>query len=51
MALSEDSKERIVRTVDFGKQVLHYGWVPFVLYIGYTQGGRPSLIKLISPLA
>ncbi|PWN98292.1 putative mitochondrial import receptor subunit tom7 [Tilletiopsis washingtonensis] len=50
-ALSEDTKERIVRAIDLGKNVLHYGWVPFVLYIGYTQGGRPSLIQLVSPLA
>ncbi|PWN93509.1 putative mitochondrial import receptor subunit tom7, partial [Acaromyces ingoldii] len=52
MALSEDTKERLVRTIDVAKTVLHYGWVPFVLYVGYTQSTpRPSLIKLISPLA
>ncbi|UZJ56162.1 hypothetical protein CBS101457_005482 [Exobasidium rhododendri] len=46
MALSEDSKEMIVRAVDVGKTVLHYGWVPFVLYVGFTRSSpQPSLIK------
>ncbi|KDN53023.1 Tom7-domain-containing protein [Tilletiaria anomala UBC 951] len=50
--LSEDQKEWIGRCVEAGKGVLHYGWVPFVLYIGYTRSTpQPSLIKLISPLA
>ncbi|PWN49307.1 putative mitochondrial import receptor subunit tom7 [Violaceomyces palustris] len=52
MAFSEDTKERLVRVVDVTKTVLHYGWVPFVLYIGFTRSTpQPSFIKLISPLA
>ncbi|KAJ9477042.1 Mitochondrial import receptor subunit TOM7 [Pseudozyma hubeiensis] len=52
MVFSEDTKERIVKAVDVSKTLLHYGWVPFVLYIGFTRSTpQPSLIKLISPLA
>ncbi|EPQ31933.1 uncharacterized protein PFL1_00132 [Pseudozyma flocculosa PF-1] len=52
MAFSEDTKERLVKVVDITKTVLHYGWVPFVLYVGFTRSTpQPSLIKLISPLA
>ncbi|KAF8338745.1 uncharacterized protein EI90DRAFT_3038942 [Cantharellus anzutake] len=32
--------------------VFHYGWIPFIIYYGYTKSQpQPSLIKLISPLA
>ncbi|PWN24148.1 putative mitochondrial import receptor subunit tom7 [Microstroma glucosiphilum] len=49
---SEDTKERIIRTVAVVHNVVHYGWVPFVLFVGYSRSTpRPSLIKLISPLA
>ncbi|GAC73383.1 F1-ATP synthase assembly protein [Moesziomyces antarcticus T-34] len=46
MAFSEDTKERIVKAVDVSKTLLHYGWVPFVLYIGFTRSTpQPSLIN------
>ncbi|KAN0066127.1 hypothetical protein ACQY0O_000221 [Thecaphora frezii] len=45
-------QERLIKVVDITKTVLHYGWVPFVLYVGFTRSTpQPSLIKLISPLA
>ena len=26
--------------------VLHYGWIPFIIYVGYTRSNpQPSLIK------
>ncbi|PWN25977.1 hypothetical protein BDZ90DRAFT_254611 [Jaminaea rosea] len=44
--LSEDSRERINRIIAIGHNVVHYGWVPFVLYVGYTRSSpQPSLIK------
>ncbi|GAC96720.1 hypothetical protein PHSY_004304 [Pseudozyma hubeiensis SY62] len=47
MAFSEDTKERIVKAVDVSKTLLHYGWVPFVLYIGFTRSTpQPSLINV-----
>ncbi|KAF9649362.1 Tom7-domain-containing protein [Thelephora ganbajun] len=49
---SEENKERIIRVVEFGRVVLHYGWIPFIIYVGYTRSNpQPSLIKLVSPLA
>lgn len=49
MALfSEDTRETLVKAVDVGKTVLHYGWVPFVLYVGFTRSSpQPSLIKCV----
>lgn len=44
--LSEDARERINRIVAVSHTVVHYGWVPFVLYVGYTRSSpQPSLIK------
>ena len=29
--------------------VLHYGWIPFIIYVGYTRSNpQPSLIKCVS---
>lgn len=47
-AFSEDTKERIIRSVAVLHNVVHYGWVPFVLYVGYTRSTpQPSLIKCV----
>ncbi|KAM6496092.1 hypothetical protein JOM56_008798 [Amanita muscaria] len=28
------------------KTVLHYGWIPLIIYVGYTRSNpQPSLIK------
>ncbi|WFD45584.1 hypothetical protein GLX27_000205 [Malassezia furfur] len=52
MAFSEDTKERILRAVDITKTIVHYGWVPFVIYVGFvTSQNRPNLIKVLSPLS
>ncbi|KZW04370.1 Tom7-domain-containing protein [Exidia glandulosa HHB12029] len=49
---SEETNERIMKLVDLGRTVLHYGWIPLIIYVGYTRSNpQPSLIKLISPLA
>ena len=56
------SQERVIRAIDFGRvcsfnfhqcrstdsaqTVLHYGWIPFIIYVGYTRSNpQPSLIK------
>ncbi|KFY06318.1 hypothetical protein V491_08712, partial [Pseudogymnoascus sp. VKM F-3775] len=50
--LSEESKERVGKLIDVSRVVIHYGFLPLVVYIGYTQSQpRPSLIRLFSPLA
>ncbi|SGY67657.1 BQ5605_C004g02794 [Microbotryum silenes-dioicae] len=44
--LSEDTKDIIVRTVEYAKTVAHYGWIPLILWVGYTNSTpRPNLIK------
>ncbi|KII95032.1 hypothetical protein PLICRDRAFT_169724 [Plicaturopsis crispa FD-325 SS-3] len=49
---SEETKERITKAVDIGRTVLHYAWIPLIIYVGFTRSSpQPSLIKLISPLA
>ncbi|OCH94304.1 Tom7-domain-containing protein [Obba rivulosa] len=49
---SEETKERIIKTIDLGRTLLHYGWIPFIIYVGYTHSNpQPSLVKLITPLA
>ncbi|KAI0638412.1 Tom7-domain-containing protein [Trametes polyzona] len=49
---SEETKERIIKAVDLARVAVHYAWIPFIIYVGYTRSNpQPSLIKLISPLA
>ncbi|KIL00526.1 hypothetical protein PAXRUDRAFT_821621 [Paxillus rubicundulus Ve08.2h10] len=49
---SDETKERIVKVVELGRTLVHYGWIPMIIYIGYTRSTpQPMFIKLISPLA
>ncbi|EPS96019.1 hypothetical protein FOMPIDRAFT_1131415, partial [Fomitopsis schrenkii] len=42
-------QERIIKAVEFGRAVVHYGWIPFIIYIGYTRSNpQPSLIKYVA---
>ncbi|CAL3966051.1 unnamed protein product [Diplocarpon coronariae] len=46
MQLSEESKERIGKVIDYSRVAIHYGYLPLVLYLGYTfSEPRPSLIR------
>jgi len=50
--MQEETKEKIMKVIDIGKTIIHYGFIPFVLYLGITRSNpRPSLIRLVSPLA
>jgi import receptor subunit TOM7 len=50
-ALSDESRERIVKVLDSARVIAHYGWIPFVLYLGWVQTpNRPPLLALLSPL-
>jgi import receptor subunit TOM7 len=52
MGLSEESKERIGRIIDVARVSIHYGYLPLILYLGYTYSNpRPALIHLLSPLS
>ncbi|KAK1780737.1 TOM7 family-domain-containing protein [Copromyces sp. CBS 386.78] len=46
-ALSEESKERIGKLIDISRVVVHYGYLPLILYLGYTRSvPKPSVIRL-----
>lgn len=50
LALSDDSKERIYKLLDYSKTLCHYGFIPFVLYLGWkATPNKPGLIQLLSP--
>ncbi|GMM51652.1 Tom7 protein [Starmerella bacillaris] len=49
--MTDELKERLSRVIDTGRVVLQYGWIPFVVYVGWKQSTpRPNLLKLLSPL-
>ncbi|KAJ8586678.1 hypothetical protein M405DRAFT_743199 [Rhizopogon salebrosus TDB-379] len=46
---SEETKERITKLVEVGRTMLHYGWIPLIIYIGYTRSTpQPTLIKCVT---
>ncbi|KAF3083623.1 hypothetical protein TWF569_003561 [Orbilia oligospora] len=52
MQISEETKERITRIIDISRVAIHYGYLPLILYIGYTHSEpKPSIIRLLTPLA
>ncbi|TGZ84400.1 Tom7-domain-containing protein [Ascodesmis nigricans] len=52
MHISEENKERLSRLIDFGRIAIHYGYLPLIIYLGYTRSEpKPAFIRLISPLA
>ncbi|CCE78162.1 Piso0_000778 [Millerozyma farinosa CBS 7064] len=51
LTLSDESKERIAKVLDYSKTIAHYGFIPFVLYLGWSSTpNKPSLFNLLSPL-
>ncbi|BAO41821.1 Tom7 [Kluyveromyces lactis] len=49
--LSDESKERITKILNLTQTVAHYGWLPFILYLGWTHtSNRPHPLNLLSPL-
>ena len=49
--LSDESKERLTKFFNLTHTVAHYGWIPFVLYLGWSQtSNKPNLLNLLSPL-
>ncbi|RKU45029.1 hypothetical protein DL546_005027 [Coniochaeta pulveracea] len=50
-ALSEETKERISKIIEISRVAIHYGYLPFILYLGYTRSEpRPPVIRLLSPI-
>ncbi|KAL2207496.1 Tom7-domain-containing protein [Sarocladium strictum] len=51
-ALSEESKERIAKLIDVSRVAIYYGYLPMILYLGYSRSSpRPDIIRLLSPLS
>jgi hypothetical protein len=39
-------QERIARVIGFSQVAVHYGYLPLIIYLGYTRSNpRPSLIR------
>ncbi|KAF2086817.1 Tom7-domain-containing protein [Saccharata proteae CBS 121410] len=52
MQLSEETKERISKIIDVSRVAVHYGYLPLILYLGWSASTpRPTVIRLLSPLA
>ncbi|KAI5970729.1 TOM7 [Candida margitis] len=50
LTLSDESKERIIKLLDYSKTIAHYGFIPFVLYLGWAASpNKPSILNLLSP--
>ncbi|KLU88810.1 hypothetical protein MAPG_07793 [Magnaporthiopsis poae ATCC 64411] len=48
-ALSEESKERIGKIIDVSRVVIHYGYLPLILYLGMTDLSSSSAQAETSP--
>ncbi|PLN79220.1 TOM7 family-domain-containing protein [Aspergillus taichungensis] len=47
---SEETKERISKVIDVSRVAIHYGYLPLIIYLGYTYSEpRPSLFKYYYP--
>lgn len=48
----EDIREKLVKSMAVARRVLHVGWIPLIIYFGFTQSpNTPSILKIISPFA
>ncbi|KAM5439660.1 translocase of the outer mitochondrial membrane [Microsporum ferrugineum] len=46
MQFSEETKERISKVIDISRVAIHYGYLPLIVYLGYTYSEpRPALLK------
>ncbi|KAB5575973.1 TOM7 family-domain-containing protein [Coniochaeta sp. 2T2.1] len=46
--LSEESKERITKLIEISRVAIHYGYLPLILYLGYTRSEpRPPVIRYV----
>ncbi|XP_004349015.2 hypothetical protein CAOG_02265 [Capsaspora owczarzaki ATCC 30864] len=51
LPVSEETKDKLRKATDVAKTVVHWGFLPLVIYLGMTTGEpRPSLLTLVSPL-
>ncbi|KAI8869802.1 Tom7-domain-containing protein [Ramicandelaber brevisporus] len=49
---SDDAKEFVLAATGVAKRVVHYGWIPMIVAIGYfNTTPRPPIARILSPLA
>ena len=47
--LSKFLRLPLIPLTHWQQTVIHYGWIPFIIYVGYTRSNpQPSLIKYVS---
>ncbi|CAG9805090.1 unnamed protein product [Chironomus riparius] len=46
MALSEQAKERLGMVFEVAKTVFHWGFIPTVLYLGFSKGSEANMPPL-----
>lgn len=44
--LSPDALERFGTIVEAGKTVFHWGFLPTILYLGFSKGSEPGMPEL-----
>ncbi|KAI8057579.1 TOM7 family-domain-containing protein [Gilbertella persicaria] len=50
--MNDSTKDTLYKVADVTKTIIHWGFIPFVIYLGMTRSNpRPSILKLVSPLA
>ncbi|KAI8057797.1 hypothetical protein BDF22DRAFT_739199 [Syncephalis plumigaleata] len=50
--MKDETKELIARCTEVVKRLVHFGFVPFIIYLGFTRSvPRPSFMRMINPLA
>ncbi|KAI8818054.1 uncharacterized protein EV422DRAFT_539777 [Fimicolochytrium jonesii] len=50
--MHEETRDRIMKVLNWGRKVVHIGYIPLILYLGFTRSSpRPNFLRLISPLA
>ncbi|CAH6722354.1 mitochondrial import receptor subunit Tom7p [[Candida] jaroonii] len=50
ITLSDESKERIIKLLDYARTISHYGFIPMILYLGWSStSNKPNIFNLLSP--
>ncbi|KAJ5139111.1 uncharacterized protein N7515_003959 [Penicillium bovifimosum] len=48
---SEETKERASKVIDISRVAIHYGYLPLIIYLGYTYSTpKPSLFRYIAAI-
>ncbi|RHZ45445.1 hypothetical protein Glove_674g1 [Diversispora epigaea] len=49
--MREETKEKIIKALEIAKTIVHWGFIPAILYLGFTRSHpKPSLISMPSSM-